>query len=90
MRILGLALSVALTAAQPTEPNAHPAVGTFPVGQRAARSLPERCPAAPAVGFDISWRFKAIDARTAGFLPLDEMPPDPRDRTVTVRINQSS
>jgi hypothetical protein len=42
------------------------------------------------VGFDISWRFKAIDARTAGFLPLDEMPPDPRDRTVTVRINQSS
>jgi len=32
----------------------------------------------------------AIDARTAGFLPLDEMPPDPRDRTVTVRINQSS
>jgi hypothetical protein len=28
------------------------------------------------VGFDISWRFKAIDARTAGFLPLDEKPPE--------------
>ena len=54
----------------------NPTAGTFPVGQRPARSLPERWPAAPAVGFDISWRFKAIDARTAGFLPLGEMPPE--------------
>jgi len=48
----------------------------FPVGQRAARSLPERWPAAPAVGFDICWRLKAIDARTAVFLPLDEIAPE--------------
>jgi hypothetical protein len=42
------------------------------------------------VGFDISWRFKAIDARTAGFLRLGKMPQSAPDRTLTVRISQSS
>jgi hypothetical protein len=83
MRILGLALSVALTAAQPTEPNAHPAVGTFPVGQRAARSLPERWPAVPAAGIRFC-RFKAIDAREiARLLPV---PPTPKEPDMTPHL----
>jgi hypothetical protein len=37
----------------------------LPVGQRAARSLPERWPAVPLAGaLRASFRFKAIDART--------------------------
>ena len=40
----------------------RPPAGTFPVGQRAARSLPERWPANPLLVLSI-WPFKAIDAR---------------------------
>ena len=40
-----------------------PAAGTFPVGQRAARSIPERWPVAPLLVSTFVWRFKVIDAR---------------------------
>ena len=43
-----------------------PAAGTFPVGQRAARSIPERWPAAPLLVSTFVWRFKVIDARVRG------------------------
>ena len=43
----------------------HASGSTFPVGQRAARSLPERWPAAPLLVLNV-WRLKAIDARRKG------------------------
>ena len=51
-----------LTGDHRTAPTCSSPVGTFPVGQRAARSIPERWPADPAVGHE-ELRFKAIDAR---------------------------
>jgi len=49
-------------------------VGILPVGQRAARSLPERWPALPLPGWHGTYGLKAIGSRTgegaAGSLPL--------------------
>jgi hypothetical protein len=61
MRILGLALSVALTAAQPTEPNAHPAVG---LSGRAARGsvAPRKMACRSRRGFESALKVSDIDS----------------------------
>jgi hypothetical protein len=61
------------------------AAGPFSVGQRAARSLPERWPALPFVGAALRiYGFKAINARTRGswsppFKSVAEMDAKARD-----------
>jgi hypothetical protein len=52
----------ALTGGHRTAPTCSSPVGTFRIGKRAARSIPERWPADPAGGHEV-FRFKAIDAR---------------------------